>query len=237
MGSGVVNSDGPASRAGSAPDGIRVLIVSAVRLFRDGIAQALDHPPRFHVVGTARTSQEAIARLGAQAADVALIDLALPGGLLLVREARDIRAEVKVVVLSVPDAEPDVIACVEAGAAGFVTVEGSLDDLSAVLESVGRGETLCSPRMAAALLRRVNALAERRGGALCATLTARERQIIRLLEYGLSNKEIARELQIELPTVKNHVHNILGKLQVARRSDVAARFRGGDIAVHARPAV
>ena len=98
-----------------------------------------------------------------------------------------------------------------------------------VVESVARGEMLCSPRLAATLLHRVATLAqERHSPGPLDSLTVRERQIVDLLGDGLSNKEIARGLQIEVTTVKNHVHHILEKLQVARRADAAtfARRRG-----------
>ena len=145
------------------------------------------------------------------------------------RALRDARPDAHVVALGVPEDESEVIACAEAGAAGLVTLEGSLDDLEAMLESVGRGETLCSPRVAAALLRRVAALADDHAASGHARLTAREREIVQLVDRGLSNKEIARELQIELTTVKNHVHNILDKLHVRRRADAAARVRRGRV--------
>src|SRR5439155_827652 len=105
--------------------------------------------------------------------------------------------------------------------------EASIDDLVTVIESVARGEAICSPRVAAGLLRRVAALAAGHGGDLPrAQLTNREREIVRLIDNGLSNKEIARALGIEVATVKNHVHNILEKLQVHRRGEAAARVRG-----------
>ena len=109
--------------------------------------------------------------------------------------------------------EEDVIGCAEAGVAGFVTLEGSLEDLEAILDSVGRGETLCSPRMVArAAATGCHAVQRSRRSARHRPDRARERQIVELVERGLSNKEIARELQIELPTVKNHVHHILEKM-------------------------
>jgi two-component system nitrate/nitrite response regulator NarL len=100
-----------------------------------------------------------------------------------------------------------------------------------VVRSVTRGETLCSPRIAATLFRRVAALAaDRRVGdeRTLRRLTRRERQIVDLIADGLSNKEIAHRLQIEFATVKNHVHNILEKLQVTRRADAVAALRRAD---------
>ena len=99
-----------------------------------------------------------------------------------------------------------------------------MDDLVAVVESVARGECLLSPDIAAKLFRRVATLArEPRLEPIQETLTARELDVLRLIDEGLSNKEIATALSIELPTVKNHVHSILEKLDVRRRTAAAAR--------------
>ena len=135
--------------------------------------------------------------------------------------------EQKVVVLGIAEREADVIAWAEAGAAGYISREASRDDLRAALEAAVAGETIASPRVVAALLRRLNAVAhasplERYGAE---TLTPREQQVARLVGEGLSNKEIARQLCIEVATVKNHVHHILGKLEVSRRSQAVAYLR------------
>ena len=118
------------------------------------------------------------------------------------------------------------IACAEAGASGYVPRDGTVDDLETVVESVARGEIECSPRIAASLLRRVGALAaELRGPSPNSSLTAREQEVAELLDQGLTNKEIAQQLSIAVPTVKNHVHRILDKLHVHRRTEAAARLK------------
>jgi len=104
--------------------------------------------------------------------------------------------------------------------------DGTLADLRAVIESVARGEVVCSPRIAASLLRRIADLAaEREPPPPELRLTSREIEIVELIDQGLSNKEIAQRLSIALPTVKNHVHSILDKLHVHRRAEAAARLR------------
>src|SRR5262249_26134757 len=118
--------------------------------------------------------------------------------------------EVRVIVLGVNDAEEEVVRYAEAGAAGYLLQDGSLNELVATIVSVAEGETLCSPRVAAALLRRLAALAaDRHSSVAHARLTAREQEIMQLVGHGLSNKQIAQRLSIEIWTVKNHVHNIL----------------------------
>jgi DNA-binding NarL/FixJ family response regulator len=106
-----------------------------------------------------------------------------------------------------------------------VTRENTLDDLVTVVRSVARGEMPCTPRAAAVLLDRVGALAADRRIA-DVRLTGREREIVALMERGLSNKEIGRTLCIQLATVKNHVHNILYKMQADNRNDAVALAQG-----------
>jgi two-component system, NarL family, nitrate/nitrite response regulator NarL len=161
-------------------------------------------------------------------ADVLLVDTRVTqgDGAEAVRVLAAAAPQVKLVALAVPEVERDVLAVAEAGASAYVTPDASMEDLASAVESVERGEVLCSPGMAAGLFRRVAALArERRLDPIDEKLTARELDVLRLIEEGRSNKEIATALSIELPTVKNHVHRILEKLHVHRRSEAAARAR------------
>jgi DNA-binding NarL/FixJ family response regulator len=132
----------------------------------------------------------------------------------------------RVVAFGVADEWEDVLACARAGAVGFVTRDSHISDLLAAVTSAYRGELICSPRMAARMFEHMNALlAGTAPGAENRELTLRELEIAELLQRGLSNKEIAHKLFIEQATVKNHVHNILSKLQVTRRGEAAARLR------------
>ncbi len=132
----------------------------------------------------------------------------------------------RVVAVGVSETGDEVMEYVEAGAAGYFSREGSLEDLNAVIQSAARDEVLCSARVAAQLFRLVAALRAERGSGESARLTRRETEIIQLIDQGLSNKEIAQRLAIDIYTVKNHVHNILEKLRVNRRGEAAARMRG-----------
>ncbi|OLB16175.1 MAG: hypothetical protein AUH07_01640 [Gemmatimonadetes bacterium 13_2_20CM_70_9] len=206
---------------------IRVAIVADTRLYREGLAQVLGRDAGLCVVATAARGDEALAALPDLQADVILVDMAMPESRGVVRVILERAPLSRVIALGVVEDEDDVLGCAEAGVAGYVAREASIDDLVTVIESVARGEAICSPRVAAGLLRRVAALAAGHGGDLPrAQLTNREREIVRLIDNGLSNKEIARALGIEVATVKNHVHNILEKLQVHRRGEAAARVRG-----------
>lgn len=206
---------------------IRVLIVSDIRLYQDGLSQILGAEPRLQVVGAAGDLRTAVDFARQRPADIALVDLAMAQSAATARDLHTAVPTLKIVALGVRDSETDVIAAAEAGVAGYVPRAASVADLVAVLESVGRGELLCSPREAATLLRRVTTLAAGReaAGLPSSALTPREREIAGLLESGLSNKDIARRLGIEVTTVKNHVHNLLEKLHVHRRAQAVARLQ------------
>lgn len=205
---------------------VRILILAEVRLFREGLALMLDAEPNFEVVATVSTAAEAVRAVRDATPDVALLDMAIPDNASLVRALLAAVPGTRVVALAVPEIEREVLACAEAGVAGYVTRDASVKDVVAAVESAARGEVLCSPRMVATLFNRIAALAvERSPASIESRLTTRELEILDLIDQGLSNKEIARRLTIGLSTVKNHVHNILDKLNVNRRGDAVARRR------------
>jgi two-component system nitrate/nitrite response regulator NarL len=204
-----------------------VLIVAHVRFYRDGLAAAVRDESGFVVVASIADVDAAPIAARELRPSVALLDLAPHGGPRTVRELRAAHDGLKVIVLAIDEQEDCVLPLVEAGAAGYVTHEASLAELFAIVRSAVRGEALCSPRIVASLARRLTQMADQRPVLRpeLGELTARERQIGRLLDEGLSNKEIALQLCIEVATVKNHVHNILEKLHVHRRGEAAARLR------------
>lgn len=209
----------------TTPPRPRILIVSSVRLYREGVLLSLAQTQEIEILGAADPS-EAFLRISDLRPDVVLLDCSLDDSLSLPRRLREIAPTVKMVAFAISGVDQDVIACAEAGIAAFVARDGSTEDLVSAVHQSMRGELSCSPRLTALLVGRVAALAAGRalpgaGG----TLTQREREIVPLVEQGLSNKEIARKLCIGTATTKNHVHNILEKLQVRRRGEVAARLR------------
>jgi len=156
-----------------------------------------------------------------------LLDLSMPGAAATARAFREAAPEAGIVGIAVAEADdPAVVACAEEGVAGYVPRGASLDELLATVGRVEAGEAPAAPWIVAAAFRRLAELsAERRGRYPGARLTPREQEVAGLLECGLSNSDIAKQLCIELPTVKNHVHNILRKLQVRRRGEAVARLR------------
>lgn len=206
---------------------IRVLIVADIRLYREGLAQVLGRTGHLEIVGAVGVGDEVLANVARCAPDIVLMDLAIADCAAIIGAMRGVSPQVRVVAFAVSEVESDVLACAEAGVAGYVPREASVEDLVAVLQCVARGEALCSPQITGMLFRRVAALSAGLGSQpSLVTLTGREREIILMVDRGLSNKGIAEELGIELATVKNHVHNILEKLKVHRRGEAAARLRG-----------
>jgi DNA-binding NarL/FixJ family response regulator len=156
------------------------------------------------------------------------MDMTASQALSLARTLRRALPQVKIVAFAVVDSDQELLAYAAAGVAGYVTQDGSLDDLAAAVIGALKGELFCSPRLASLLFQRVAVLSDSRDAPEEASgLTHRERQVASLLSQGLSNKEIAGSLRIGSATVKNHVHSILEKLHVRRRGEAAARWHAG----------
>ena len=210
----------------------RALIAGRSRVHRDALATVLAQAEGLHVVGTASHREEVLARLDDDRPDIVLIDLTMGEAARTVADIKARAPAIKVVAIALGETEAEVVELAEAGVAGYVLADGSLEDLIVAVESAVRGELYCPPRVAFTLLRRVGALAaqikaEERAEGPLSTLTHREWEILQLVDQGMSNKEIARHQGIELATAKNHVHNILTKLHVHKRIDAATWFRRG----------
>jgi two-component system nitrate/nitrite response regulator NarL len=221
-----IGSATPSTESPHRTQVLTIVIVGAVRLYREGLADMISCQPQFQVVGTAASGAAALTSVRELVPDIGLVDMAMLDSVGAVRAMANAVPRAKIVALAVPETESHILACAEAGVAGYVPRDGSLRDLIETLASVGRGETICSARIAASLLRRVALLANHeRPRSDPGRLTPREAQLIELMEEGLSNKQIARRLRIELPTVKNHVHNILLKLSAQCRTEAVKMWR------------
>jgi two-component system, NarL family, nitrate/nitrite response regulator NarL len=213
---------------------IRLLVVIGVRLYRDGIAAMLGARPSFDIVGTAATRSAAVAAARALRPDIALVDVAVPDAIDLIRDVRRDCERTAVVAFAIDELTSDVLRCAEAGAAGYVTSEASIDELAAGIEAALSGELKCSPRMAGELFRRLGKLQPARAGQSHVPLTARESEVLDYLRSGLSNKEIGRKLCLAESTVKHHVHHLLEKLDVRTRAQAAARSGGRELSARGR---
>lgn len=206
---------------------IELIIVAATRFYREGLALALQNVDGFAVLPTLERPEELESDLTARKHSVVLLDIAdLPDGPSAVIALLARNPGLRIITLGVSEQEYDILAYAELGTAGYLTREHSISELIQTVSSVANGELRCSPRVAAALCRRVAELsAELQPSPNAGVLSRREVEVAVLLEQGLSNQEISRQLCIALATVKNHVHNILDKLGLQGRAAAAAWAR------------
>jgi DNA-binding NarL/FixJ family response regulator len=201
------------------------MVLGDVRLYRDGLVRALLEHSSVEIAGAARLDAAGLALLTSTRPDIVLVEAASARPS-VIHSIRSAARESRVIAFAIGDDDNDAILCAEAGADGYVSREATVDDLVQTIVRVASGEFPCSPRIAALLARRVSLLAaQREPPGIGTRLTTREAEILRLIDAGLSNKEIAQRLGIGLSTVKNHVHNILHKTQASRRAQAAARAR------------
>lgn len=205
---------------------LRVMIVVDVRLYREGLASALATRDHLSVVAVSANRTDSRSLLGPAQPNVVIVDVAISESLELIRDIRRDAPAAKILAFAVEEVTSDVIDCAEAGAAGYVGADASIDELVSAIERMAQEELVCSPRIAAGLFRRISeradTVAAQKPSHLKA-LTSREQEVLRCIRLGHSNKEIARALNIAEPTVKNHVHHLLEKLEVTTRAQAAAR--------------
>jgi two-component system nitrate/nitrite response regulator NarL len=211
---------------------IRVAVLHANRLLRESLAQALARQDNVTIAGIG-SDPAALSDERERQPDVVIVDLAAPSrvGLTHAREITSRWPETAVLMLGVRELESDLMDCCEAGAAACLFEEASWNDLIAQIRAVAAGEALCAPRVAGFLFSQLRESARqlRRLRELDVPhLTRRELEILALIDEQLTNKEIAVRLNIEVQTVKNHVHNILQNLELESRRDAVryAKERG-----------
>jgi DNA-binding NarL/FixJ family response regulator len=205
-------------------DDLCVLLLDDSRLYRDALAGMIEREAGIGSVVCAADPPSVGGALAHHEPDVALVNLGSACSDRLVTAIRTLAPDLPIVAIGIEDAEHVIVSTAESGVAGYLLRDESFGHLMRLIHGVVAGETFCSPRVSAALMRRLALLAEERQHRV-PVLTEREDQILRLLDAGLSNQQIADQLCIELRTVKNHVHNLLGKLGVARRGEAVAAVR------------
>jgi DNA-binding NarL/FixJ family response regulator len=198
---------------------MRVVIVDDHALFRTGVKAGLGDA--VDVVGEAGSVAEAIPLIVETDPDVVLLDVHLPdgGGQAVITGVSPERPGVRFLALSVSDAAEDVIAVVRAGARGYVTKTISGGDLTEAIARVAEGDAVFSPRLAGFVLDAFNSDEPVRDAELD-ELTAREREVLRLIARGYRYKEIAANLHLSVKTVETHVSNVLRKLQLSSRHEL-----------------
>jgi len=200
---------------------LRVLIVDDHDIVRKGLATLISRQEDIVVAGEAGTAAEAVEKATELAPDVVVLDIRLPGGS-GIEACRDIRAhnpDIKVLMLTSYSDEEAVMGSIMAGASGYLLKEIRSQEIVEAIRRVGQGQSLLDPAVTNRVLERV-----RRGREQdpLAQLTEQEQRILELIAEGSTNKEIARQINLSDKTVKNYVSNILGKLEMSRRSQAAA---------------
>lgn len=201
---------------------ISALLAADLRLLRDWLARELGAAPDVHLVAAAATAADAVSQARRLAPDLLLFDRGMPDGLLAVREIRAELPRIRVLAFGAHETEPEVAVCCDAGVHGFIARDASPTTLLESVRRAMRGEFVGSAVVSALLLAY---FARRSAPEAARGLTGREVEILRLIELGRSNKEIAAAIGIEVATVKNHVHRLLRKLDARRRSEAAAKWR------------
>ena len=203
---------------------IRVLIADDHALFRRGLNMVLESEEGIDVVAEAEDGQDAIAKSEEFAPDVVLMDVRMPrvSGIEATRQIRDVIPTAKILMLTVSDEEDDLYEAIKAGANGYLLKEISVEEVAEAIRAVVQGQSLISPSMASKLLNEFNSLAkkaEERQQYPAPALTSRELEVLKLVAQGMSNRDVAEALFIAENTVKNHVRNILEKLQLHSRME------------------
>ena len=223
-------STDPGAASGSvdspASDPIRALIVDDHALFRRGLEMVLAAEDDIELVGEASDGTEAVQKAGESLPDVVLMDIRMPksSGIEACRAMKEVAPSSKIVMLTISDEEADLFEAIRAGASGYLLKDIPLDEVADVVRAVHGGQSLINPSMAAKLLTEFAALnkrdqEERAEQVPAPKLTDREMQVLKLVAKGMNNRDIAKELFISENTVKNHVRNILEKLQIHSRME------------------
>lgn len=207
---------------------VTIVVAVAVRLYREGLAAALSAYAHLRVETTAATPAEAAAAAREVQPDVIIVDVAFHDVCALMRTLRVDCSNSRILAFAVREDITAILEYAAAGADGFATSNSSMAELVNAIERTASGELLCSPQIAAQLLRAAAARTETSMFPSGGILTGREQQVLTLLNQGRSNKEIANALNIAPATVKNHVHHLLAKLQVTTRNQAMAL--GGAVA-------
>jgi DNA-binding NarL/FixJ family response regulator len=210
---------------------IHVLIVHQTALIGSIISSVLSGEPDIEVLDQANSVDEALSKLEEKEYNVILVTATLPdnGAMRLTEAVAEVAPEVKVLVTGLPEAQSAILQFVTAGASGYVLQDVPVENLLDNVRAVHDGKAIVSPDIAAALMTQVSKLARisaqsELDPAAYDELTPREHDVLNLIGQGLTNQEIADRLFIEVGTVKNHVHNILKKLDASSRDEAAAHL-------------
>ncbi|RSS78114.1 DUF1922 domain-containing protein [Streptomyces sp. WAC06614] len=209
---------------GSTDEPIRVLVVDDHALFRRGLEIVLAQEEDIQVVGEAGDGAEAVDKAADLLPDIVLMDVRMPrrGGIEACTSIKEVAPSAKIIMLTISDEEADLYDAIKAGATGYLLKEISTDEVATAIRAVADGQSQISPSMASKLLTEFKSMIQRtdeRRLVPAPRLTDRELEVLKLVATGMNNRDIAKELFISENTVKNHVRNILEKLQLHSRME------------------
>ena len=210
----------------------KAYVVSDVLLYREGLSHQCHDNGQLDFIGSGPPTEETLQLLERIPPDAVILDLAMRDSIGFAEQIRDRVPRAKIVAFAVSNLDHRVVACAQAGICGYVPKDGTAVDIVTAVSHAVRDEFHCSPKVAAMLLAQLAALAPEATAdrpRRVPELTPREQQILGQIGQGLSNKEIARLLGISSATVKNHVHHLLDKLSVHRRTQAVAILHGQPI--------
>ena len=210
---------------------ISIVLIEDNRMLREGLANLIREEPGFQVLAASANIIEALQKVRDAKPRVVLVDFGLQNhdSLRLTATLRGEVPEAKVIVMGLLPLHEDIADFVRAGASGFVMKDASLDDFFGTIRKVANGTDVLPPQLTGSLFTQIAERAIKGGNSPvleAVKLTQRERQVVELIGDGLSNKEIAARLHVAIHTVKSHVHNVLEKLALHTRLEVAAFTRG-----------
>jgi two-component system, NarL family, nitrate/nitrite response regulator NarL len=209
---------------------ISLVLIDDNRLLREGLARLIREQRDFTILAASADADEAMTKVREAKPDVVLLDFGLEGhdSLAITATVHKEVPEAKVIVLGLLPIEEDIVSFVRAGASGFIMRDATFDDFVTTIRSVVAGTVVLPPQLTGSLFNQIARQAGRLGAPReleSVRLTQRERQVIDLIAEGLANKDIAARLHIAVHTVKSHVHNVLEKLALHSRLEVAAFSR------------
>jgi two-component system nitrate/nitrite response regulator NarL len=202
---------------------VRVIIASPVRLVREGMVASLRGREGVVVADAVDVDAPGIATIADAEPDVVLVDVGERDPVALGRLIKAANPRARLVAFPLDESDDRVFACAAAGFSGYVPRESGAEELHRAVVDAIEGRMHCAPHIAAAMFSRLADFLQEPLPPPLPSLTSRESEILALVDQGCSNKDIARRLAISSATVKNHMHNILQKLQVSRRGEAAAR--------------
>ena len=214
----------PAAGAGLAVEPIKVLVVDDHALFRRGLQMVLEQEPDIEVVGEASDGSEAVQKAADTLPDIVLMDVRMPkrGGIDACTMIHETVPSAKIIMLTISDEEADLYDAIKAGAMGYLLKEISIEEVASAIRAVHGGQSLISPSMASKLLTEFASMIKKtddRQQVPTPRLTDREMEVLKLVAKGMNNRDIAKQLFISENTVKNHIRNILEKLQLHSRME------------------